>query len=402
MHPALRFPYKIVDRVAPLQAFCDKVLKWRQSSTDSSSTATRLDIACDIEALVQQIQPNQPKHLGSISLIQLCAPAVDEAVNIVDVLTLNPDVVKAALRPIMEDGARFRKIMFDCRRDVEALSGQLQIRPRCVLDLQLMYAGHQWKQRASDRRSGLPYVLKQELGIDRQAGDAAVSRAMLLGNRPVWDVRPLPEHFLDYAADDVRHLFALYDVMRLRHAPLVDASERITEEYVNFYAQGRPVEEEADPKSHNVRTEWLERYFGPASPCGFCGQRGHHESGCFRRQAAVAAASQSASTSAAGGGGQPQTASSSPPAAAVGGKSALRCSFCNSLGHTATHCYKKNPQLLACKYCGQHGHSEAHCFMKEANRCKHCGGKHPSHKCLKKNLMPASEGGGEPQNQQAQ
>ena len=384
MHPVLKYAYRVVDCAAPLRVFATKMLDAKDG----------VDVAMDIEALCHSLQPNQPKSLGDISLIQLCCPAVDTTVNIVDVLTLGRDAVRDALGPILE-AHHVRKLMFDCRRDVEALSSQLQLRPRRVLDLQLCHAGAQWKLRASDRRSGLQYVLKQELGIDRAAGDAAVSKAMTLGNRPVWDVRPLPEHFLEYAADDVRHLYALFDTMRVRHAGLMDSAERISEEYTAFYAQGKPVEEEADSKSQLVRTEWLERYFGPAGVCAFCGVRGHHIDQCFKKSATAkdvsagtTAADGSASASSSSGGDATSTApgASSSPVAASGGvvRTVLRCGYCGGLGHIATSCFKKNPQLLKCGHCQQMGHNDANCFVKHP--CEFCGGKHRADKCLKRKV----------------
>lgn len=224
---------------------------------------------------------------------------------------------------------------------------------------------------------------------------------MLLGNRPVWDVRPLPEHFLEYAADDVRHLCALFDTMKLRHGALLDASERISEEYCGFYARAdcKPVEAEADTKSQNVRTEWLERYFGPAGVCGFCGARGHHEAQCFRKAAAgggannfaAAAAASSASSASATAvkdeaSAATTTVAAPPPSS---GKSVLRCSHCGGLGHLSTSCFKKNPALLKCTHCGQMGHVATHCFVK--NPCPHCGGKHKPEKCLKRALLSPEE-----------
>jgi hypothetical protein len=402
MHPALRYSYKVVDRVAPLKHLSEKFLSViheaksqqnQQISTTNNvfSPPPLLNVACDVEALVNPLQANQVKHLGDISLIQLCCPEVDnESVNIVDVLSIGNETVKETLKPIMES-KEIRKIMFDCRRDVEALSVQLQLRPQRILDLQLVHTAHQWKMKASDRRSGLQFVLKQELGVDRAAGDAAVSKAMLHGNRPVWDVRPLPEHFLEYAADDVRHLYALYETMKIRHENIMDSAERISEEYTRFYSVNmKYVEEDADVKSQTVRTDWLERYFGPAGVCGFCGARGHHEENCFKKHQAAASensnntnnANQTTTTTTTSSSANVTTNPHQPTETAT--KTILRCGYCGSLGHLSTNCFKKHPQLLKCKHCGQMGHTETHCFVK--NPCEFCGGKHKTDKCLKKQM----------------
>eukprot|EP00658_Telonema_sp_P-2_P035764 TRINITY_DN25964_c0_g1_i1.p1 TRINITY_DN25964_c0_g1~~TRINITY_DN25964_c0_g1_i1.p1 ORF type:complete len:185 (-),score=37.89 TRINITY_DN25964_c0_g1_i1:82-636(-) len=131
------------------------------------------------------------------------------------------DVYKRQVRhiePLMTN-PNIQKLMFDCRRDVEALSAQMKLKPAAVLDLQLYFTSIQWKTKSVNRRSGMTFVIKNVCGLTPQEGDSAVQAAMTLGNRPVWDIRPLPSHFLDYAADDVRHTPVSYTHLRAHETP---------------------------------------------------------------------------------------------------------------------------------------------------------------------------------------
>ena len=262
------------------------------------------------------------------------------------------------------------------------------------------------------------FVFKKITGLERNnaGGYDAVSAAMTLGNRAVWDVRPLPDHFIEYAADDVRNILTMSkhllgdennknNVISTPHmqditdaSPFVtaapssvsslpatqhsgvssastvggggivqvpplpsilevsdnsvnylDAVERLTKQYVDHYAVGKPVEVEADPQPHVVFVEWLERYLGPGGGCTFCGARGHVEVECFRKKEGRV----------------------------------KRCGYCGDLGHVTGTCFKKHPELLRCTHCGQMGHNAAHCFR--LHPCKHCGGTdHTTEKCRNK------------------
>ena len=326
----LNFPYELVDRPSQLS----RVVEALQAAKF---------FAVDLEANVTS--RTDTKQLGSLSLLQLCA-LNEPTVFLVDVQSLTPAAVSQQLGVVLADESK-RKLFFDCRRDVEALSCQMNIFPKSVLDLQLLFTGVQWKLRSITRRSGMSFALKQVTGLSRVEGDAAVQLAMTKGNRPVWDVRPLPPHFLEYAAGDVRHTLLLGSVMQRMYEDKVDAAARLTNEYVRHYATGRPVVVEADPTATDVSVSWLERYFGPGGVCSFCGQKGHTVTECFRKQ--------SGSTV---------------------------CSHCGESGHLARNCFKRHPQLLKCNSCGQLGHTEDRCFRK--NPCAHCGGSHRSENCHRK------------------
>lgn len=325
------FPYKVVDTVKELE-----------KATSSLSQAGC--VALDIEALCTQ---GLKKQLGDISLIQACSDA-EKIVYLFDALVLPREKLIVSVGNLLSNTAVW-KLFFDCRRDVEALNSQLGLVPRKVLDLQLYFTAWQWKLRSVHRRSSMGYVLKTVSGATRREEDSVVQTAMTLGNRPVWDVRPLPEHFLEYAAGDVRHILFMTPHLVERGGAAVDLErvERITAHYVEHYAKAGEVENELDPSPAEVSIELLERFIGPGGVCKFCGAAGHTETECFRKQS-----------------------------------NSLRCTFCGALGHSSRNCYKQHPQLLKCELCSQIGHSAANCFKK--NPCNYCGGNHRSNSCHKR------------------
>lgn len=327
----LEFPYRMIDSLQELKAA-------------AASLAKANCVALDVEALCTK---DQRKKLGDISLVQACGDS-ENVVYLFDALTLPQEELTSYMGEVFTN-TNICKMFFDCRRDVEALHSQLGLIPTSVLDLQLYFTAWQWKLRSVRRRSSMGYVLNSVAGIARQEGDSAVQTAMSLGNRPVWDVRPLPEHFLEYAAGDVRHIMLMtpYIIEKVSKVVPVDRVERITAKYVEHYSQSAEVEHELDPSPAEVHLELLERFIGPGGVCQFCGAPGHTETECFKKQS-----------------------------------NTMRCTFCGSVGHSARNCYKQHPHLLKCEACGQVGHSASHCFKK--NPCKHCGGSHQSNSCHKR------------------
>jgi hypothetical protein len=298
-------------------------------------------VAVDVEACVTH-DTSKPQ-LGQVSLIQLAAEHCD-TVYLVDVLALGKEAVAASLSPMLSNDA-IEKQFFDCRRDVEAFYSQLGVVTKGALDLQMLFTGSQWKSKSLNRRSSMSYVLKTVAGVTRQETDAAVQLAMTKGNRAVWDVRPLPDHFLEYAAGDVRHTLLLGQVMERTYSELLPAARRLTAEYTRHYSC--PVEYEVDINPIEVSTEWLEMFFGPGGVCNFCRQPGHLEVDCFRKAAGT-----------------------------------VKCTHCGGMGHVAKSCFKRFPQKLKCEGCGQLGHTIDKCFKK--NPCKSCGGAHSTENCRQK------------------
>lgn len=341
--PPLRTSERCLERLSTLKYPYEVVSTEEHLVHAMSALQCGTEVSLDIEAFCTPEAQSTPQ-LGTISLVQACN-AVTPVVFLFDVLQLSVPVFVKAATPLFEDES-ILKLFFDCRRDVEALSTQMGLVPKRVLDLQLFFTALQWKLRSVNRRSGMSYVLKNVAGVERQEGDSAVQTAMTLGDRPVWDTRPLPAHFLEYAADDVRHILLLAAFFPEYAAGRVstEAVERLTSHYVAHYGIGHAVTEEADAQPAQVNLSLLERYIGPGGVCQFCGAKGHSITECFRKQSGN-----------------------------------VRCVFCGGVGHTARNCFRKHPQLLKCEKCGQLGHTGKNCF--KATPCKHCGGAHRSENC---------------------
>ena len=298
------------------------------------------DIAIDLEALCSKSSQKNSDgifYLGEISLIQLSAPNIS-IVFLVDVLTLGKSLVFKYLNPLFSN-SKFKFHFFDLRRDIEALGMQLNLKPISVIDHQLLHTCVDWARKGINKRPSLKYSLYYQFGLERAHSDTAVSAAMTLGNRLVWDTRPLPTHFMNYAADDVRHLLLfmspiLNDESYLKlHNPLlfklIPLVEEMSKFYVNWYSQLKPVQTEADSSVNIVNETWLEKFIGPAGKCSHCNKNGHAIEDCFQLNG-----------------------------------NTVKCSHCGKTGHTVNNCFKLKPQLTKCTFCHQIGHNESKCFAK--------------------------------------
>eukprot|EP00662_Eupelagonemidae_sp_cell21_P039445 gene39445-30894_t len=201
-------------------------------------------VALDLEATcLDQRQfegrSNEQIH-GAVSLLQLMAEG--GPVYIVDVMTLaalpevgSPAAVGAALAPLLCDqcwtfvrtsntvcdGGPL-KLLFDVRKDSEALQRQLRVAIRGVLDLQLSAGG-------------------------------------------LWDERPLSAEMLSYAAQDVRHLHAL----RAHFAEHEAAAMELSSRYCGAWT-AEPPHFAVDSDAWSVNEQWLTELAGV--PAGIDGR----------------------------------------------------------------------------------------------------------------------------------
>ena len=134
---------------------------------------------------------------------------------IIDPLKLsNP----AVLRKILEKGDLL-KIMYDASGDCALLLTTHNIRVNSILDLRPAVSLLQYQKQS------LSEVLREELGIQGRS-----KKKYQMFN---WMRRPLPPDALDYALDDVRHLFKLKDVLYKR---LLE-TDRMDEFFLSNYIQ---------------------------------------------------------------------------------------------------------------------------------------------------------------------
>jgi hypothetical protein len=310
---------------------------------------TAAPVSIDVEALCTS---RTTKHFGNVSLVQLCTATPAPAVYLVDVLAMGPGMAGDELRPLVENEA-VTKYIFDCRRDVEALSTQLGLRPRGLLDIQLYYAAVQWKLRGSTKRNGVDTVFRAVVGDYEAEGGVAdgeakrdgdhseVVAAMEKGDSAVWDVRPLPPSFIEYAADDVRRVLLAANALLEKHPERLRSADRLTQMYVSHYAQAKLVTHDIDPAPLQVNREWLEMLTGTGGTCSRCGQRGHTEDRCTQRAL---------------------------------NKKLPPCSVCGEVGHLPTACRKATPIVHICERCGCQGHPTRRCPL--LTMCIKCGGLH--------------------------
>jgi len=134
-----------------------------------------------------------------LALVQIAVERVDAPPAILLVDTQRPGLC-AALSPLLADPA-IRKIMHSASEDLVALHHACGVLPAPLFDTQTAAA-------LAGIGTGLGYqrLLGDALGILIDKGQT----------RSDWTRRPLLEAQLHYAAEDVRHLFALHDVLRER------------------------------------------------------------------------------------------------------------------------------------------------------------------------------------------
>jgi ribonuclease D len=127
-----------------------------------------------------------------LALVQI---ALDDAVLLVDPLA--PGIADA-LAPILVDPA-ILKVMHSASEDLVAFKHACGVLPEPLFDTQVAAA-------LSGVAAGVGYqkLVQESLGVPLGKGET----------RSDWLRRPLSPAQLDYAADDVRHLFALHDALR--------------------------------------------------------------------------------------------------------------------------------------------------------------------------------------------
>lgn len=187
--------YIIVDR----KTLCDDVCRSLMSETI---------VAVDLEGV------NLGRR-GEICLVQLSCS--DGRVFLFDICALGEDafISDISLRSILEDEA-ITKLMFDCRSDGDALFHQYGVLPTQIFDLQVLYV--LIEQPRSKFLPGLKQVLLNTLtGADRTRVDRIKAEGHQLfassqgGNFEIWRERPLSTKLLEYAAEDVKQLFTIYE-----------------------------------------------------------------------------------------------------------------------------------------------------------------------------------------------
>jgi len=146
---------------------------------------------------------------GKLCVIQV---ATEEQVFVIDVCAFPKD--NSDLRRALQSGLQFLedssilKIMFDPRGDSDALYHQIGITLNTVFDVQIAEVlfvktceplGYKYRFRPN-----LTTCLEKRLGRHAiTTGRANAAYFMKSGGHQMWDIRPLPENMLSYAAQDV-------------------------------------------------------------------------------------------------------------------------------------------------------------------------------------------------------
>lgn len=154
---------------------------------------------------------------GEICLLQIATE--DGHVYLFDICTLKGEAFQRdTLKSILEEKS-IRKVIFDCRCDVDALKYQYDVSCDGMYDLQVLFV----KSKASTTKflPGLRKVLDETLTIDeKRRVDTIKTEGVDLfapekgGTYEVWKERPLQSSLIHYAAEDVKQLFHIYNTWK--------------------------------------------------------------------------------------------------------------------------------------------------------------------------------------------
>ena len=131
-----------------------------------------------------------------LALVQI---AIDDAAGEPAILLVDPLApgMTDALRPLLQD-ASITKVMHSAGEDLTALRRGCGVVPEPLFDTQVAAA-----LAGVGAGTGYQRLVQETTGAELSKGET----------RSDWLRRPLSPSQLDYAADDVRHLFALHDVL---------------------------------------------------------------------------------------------------------------------------------------------------------------------------------------------
>eukprot|EP00916_Digyalum_oweni_P023251 GHVL01038625.1.p1 GENE.GHVL01038625.1~~GHVL01038625.1.p1 ORF type:complete len:254 (+),score=17.44 GHVL01038625.1:826-1587(+) len=150
---------------------------------------------------------------GHCALLQM--QNIHNEVLVFDLVYLDiSDMKDGGLVSILES-PNIIKLMWDGRKDCEALLHQFDVRVEHVLDLQVAFSSLLAKRRMStDRLSGYMHAVKIVLGA-KSAAFAEFKRVKNIGKPrgnttfEYWRTRPLSSDLISYSVNDVKHLFKI-------------------------------------------------------------------------------------------------------------------------------------------------------------------------------------------------
>jgi len=148
---------------------------------------------------------------GSVTLIQISTPS---KIYLVDVLVLGKATFEGGLREVLES-EDYVKIMFDCRKDSDALFHVHGVRLQNVFDCQVadIIIRRNMTGMMPGFVQGIARCLKAYLRISEAELQDKAQGKLLMEDPDVWGKRPLSRTLLNYAAFDVANLHRLRDIM---------------------------------------------------------------------------------------------------------------------------------------------------------------------------------------------
>jgi len=168
-------------------------------------------------------------ELGRKGVLCLLQIATADQVYLFDVLALKSSLFSQGLKDILERPVP-NKLIYDCRRDSDILYHQFGIRLKGVLDVALTEVFYRYKNTLGNprylkgyKRCVEDYLIVQNPKFFETKLKVATQMSEMGTN--FWEMRPLPQEVLEYAAYDVFYLrelhFALTQFMSKKNLRLI-------------------------------------------------------------------------------------------------------------------------------------------------------------------------------------
>lgn len=188
---------------------------------------------------------------GSLDLVAVHG-VCSKCVFIFDVYALGNRVFECGLRNILESSS-IEKLMFDCRKDSDALYHLYNVGLNNVTDLQLMDVTCNRSNNKSkvsvpsrshpkywqilgqnlDKLRGLGTCIESVLGESNVAESKKVVQRQMQQSDSLWRQRPLPEDLLSYCCEDVKNLHNLFIMFSSQNVNL-KSIKAASQRYVDY------------------------------------------------------------------------------------------------------------------------------------------------------------------------
>ena len=231
-------------------AIASSSLKYTLIDKDESDVTSAVATLRESDKLAVDCEGMELSRDGKLTLLTI---STKEKAYVFDIMKLGKEAFELGLKSLLENKEQ-TKLMFDCRRDSDAMYHQFGVKLSGVLDLQIMEIlyretigefdiGRKEERLARYGREEPPiYVhgLKKCLQnyVHNNSYLLAKSRVSISTIKTGWVERPLPDTLLAYASVDVLSLFPLFDFFNAKlSGNFMTRLTTASEAYLDFFRE---------------------------------------------------------------------------------------------------------------------------------------------------------------------